>query len=97
MPPADPVQDNVLVPDVPKVMLLGLREHVNPAGDEVDVRETVPVNPPLTDVTVIVEVATAPVFVLTLVGLAVIVKSGEMIVMASEWARVPLVPVTVTV
>ena len=43
-----------------------------PAGETVDVRATVPVNP-LTGATVIVEVAVAPARADTLVGLAVTV------------------------
>jgi hypothetical protein len=53
-------------------MLVGLRVHVKPAGETVDARATVPVNP-LTGATVIVEVAVAPARALTLVGLAVTV------------------------
>ncbi len=55
-------------------MLLGVRVQVSPAGETVDVRATVPVNP-LTGATVIVEVPAAPASTLTLVGLAVTVKS----------------------
>ena len=47
---------------------------VNPAGDTVEVRATVPVKP-LTGATVIVELAAAPARTVTLVGLAVTVKS----------------------
>ena len=52
--------------------LVGLKLQERPAGDTVDVRATVPVNP-LTGVTVIVEVAAAPARALTLAGLAVTV------------------------
>ncbi len=55
-------------------MLLGVRVHVNPAGDTELASATVPVNP-LTGATVIVEVAAVPTFVATAVGLAVTVKS----------------------
>jgi len=53
-------------------MLVGDRVQVNPAGDTVEVRATVPVKP-LSGATVIVEVAVAPAKALTLVGLAVTV------------------------
>jgi hypothetical protein len=55
-------------------MLIGLRVQVRPAGDTVDVRATVPVNP-LTGETVMVEVAAAPGLILIIVGLAATVKS----------------------
>lgn len=58
----------------PRVMLLGVRVHVKPAGETELVRATVPVNP-LTGATVIVEVAAVPAVVVTAVGLAVTVKS----------------------
>jgi hypothetical protein len=64
------------VPEVPSVTLVGLRVQVNPVdGDTDDVRLTVPVNP-WTDVTVIVEVPVTPALTVTLVGLALIAKSG---------------------
>ena len=47
---------------------------VKPAGETVEVKATVPVNP-FSGATVIVDVAAAPVLALTLVGLAVTVKS----------------------
>ncbi len=53
-------------------MLDGVRVQVRPAGDIVEVRATVPVNP-FTGATVIVEVAAAPASALILVGLAVTV------------------------
>jgi hypothetical protein len=49
---------------------VGLRVHVRPTGDIVNVREMVPVKL-FTGVSVIVEVAATPAKVLTLVGLAV--------------------------
>ena len=56
-------------------MLAGLRVHVRPvAGEMLLVRLTVPVKP-LTDATVIVDIALTPGVVLTVVGLADIVKS----------------------
>jgi hypothetical protein len=54
----------------------------------------VPANP-LTGATVIVEVPATPVFAVTLVGLAVIVKSWAWMTTVAEWDRVPLEPVTV--
>ena len=58
-------------------MLAGVRVQVSPAGETDDVRATVPVKP-FTGATVIVEVAAAPAFVVTEVGLAVTVKSCTM-------------------
>ena len=77
-------------------MLVGVRVQVRPAGDTVEVSATVPVNA-FTGATVIVEVAVAPARALTLVGLAVTVKSRMLTVTVAEWESVPLVPVTVTV
>jgi hypothetical protein len=73
--PADPLQDSVDVPEVPRVTLVGVRVHVRPvAGETVSVRATVPAKP-WSEVTVIVEVPDAPARTVTLVGLATIVKS----------------------
>ncbi len=77
-------------------MLVGLNEQVRPAGETVEVNATVPVNP-FTGATVIVEVAVAPARTLTLVGLAVTVKSITVTLTVAEWESAPLVPVTVTV
>ena len=55
-------------------MLVGVRVQVKPAGETVEVRATVPVKP-FNGATVIVETAAAPALALTLVGLAVTVKS----------------------
>ena len=71
---AEPEQERVEVPE-PPVTLVGLKVQVRPAGETVEVKATVPVNP-FTGAIVIVEVAVAPASALTLVGLAVIVKSG---------------------
>jgi hypothetical protein len=57
-------------------MLVGLRVAVSPA-DGFAVRVTVPVNP-LTGATVIVTVVEAPALIVTLVGLALIVKSTKL-------------------
>ena len=77
-------------------MLVGERVQVRPAGETVDVRATVPVNP-FTGANVIVEVTAVPEFVDTLVGLAVTVKSRMSTVTVAEWIREPLVPATVRV
>jgi hypothetical protein len=55
-------------------MLLGVRVHVNPAGDTELASATVPVKP-LSGATVIVEVAAVLTVVVTAVGLAVTEKS----------------------
>ena len=55
-------------------MLLGVRVQVRPAGETVEVNATVPVNP-FRGATVIVEAAAAPARTVTLVGLAVTLKS----------------------
>ena len=72
--PAIPVQDSVEDCDEPRVTLVGLREQVRPADDTVKERLTVPVNP-LRGETVIVEIAVVPALTVTLVGLALTVKS----------------------
>jgi len=72
LPAADDVTVRVAVPE-PPVMLPGLIVAVRPA-DGLVVRVTVPVNP-LTGEMVIVMVAVSPAFTVTLVVLAVIVKS----------------------
>jgi len=69
---------------------------VRPAGETAEVRATVPVNP-FTGATVIVEVALAPTTAVTLVGLAVTVKSVTVTMTVAVWVIVPLVPDTITV
>jgi len=64
-------------------MLVGLRVHVRPAGETVEVNATVPVNA-FTGATVMVEVAAAPARALTVVGLAVTVKSRMLTVTVTE-------------
>ena len=94
-PLADAVQDSVEVPD--PVTLVGVRVQVSPVvGETVAARDTTPVKP-FTAVTVIVEVRATPVFPVTLVGLAAMVKSVTVSVTVAVWVRLPLVPVTVTV
>jgi len=82
--PADPEQDSVEVWETPRTILVGLKVHVNPAGETTDVSATVPVKP-FTGATVIVEVAAAPARAVTLVGLAVTVKSLMLTVTVAEW------------
>jgi hypothetical protein len=73
--PATPEQESVEVPKVPRVTLVGVKVHVRPVeGDTAAVSETVPVKP-WTAVTVMVEVPAALALTVTLVGLAVTVKS----------------------
>jgi hypothetical protein len=83
------VQDNVALPE--PVTLVGATEH------EVllVVRPTTPPKP-FRPVTVIAEVPAALTLTLTLVGLAVIVKSWTTNVTVTEWDREPLKPVTET-
>jgi len=64
-------------------MLVGLNVQVTPAGETVEVRATVPVNP-LTGATVIVEVTAAPARALALVGLALMAKSRMLTVIVAE-------------
>jgi hypothetical protein len=71
--PAEPLQDKVEVPE--PVTLVGVRVHVKPvAGDTDAVKLTTPLKP-WSAVTVIVEAPEAPARIVTLVGLAAIVKS----------------------
>lgn len=56
-------------------MLVSDRVHVSPAGETVEARATVPVNP-LIGATVIVDVPIAPARTVTVVGLAFTEKSG---------------------
>jgi len=66
------------------------------AGETLADSETIPLKP-FSPVIVIVEVPAAPVFTLTDVGLAAIVKSWTVNVTVAVWGVEPLVPVTVTV
>ena len=83
------VHDKVALPE--PVTLVGATEH------EVllVVRLTTAVNP-LTPVTVIVDVPALPALTVTVVGLAVMVKSTTWYVTVTECERLPLVPVTPT-
>ena len=94
--PAGPLQESVEVCDNPSTILVGLRVQLRPAGETVEVRATVPVNP-LRGATVMVDVPEPPAGKLMLVGLAEIVKSWTVMVTIALWDSDPLVPVTVTV
>jgi len=73
--PAEPEQDTVDVPEVPRATLFGNSVQVRPVvGDTVTTRLTVPVKP-WTEVTVIVDVPLAPERTVTLAELADTVKS----------------------
>ncbi len=94
--PVDPLQDSVAVPE-PPMTVSGVTVQVRPLlGETVVVRLTEPVNP-LTGATVMVEVPDTPEFTLTVVGVAVIVKSWTSNVTVAEEDWEPLEPVTVTV
>jgi len=88
--------ERVDVWEAPSTTLVGLRVHVKPAGETAEVRVTVPVKP-FTGATVIVEMPVDPVLTVTVVGLAVTVKSLTVKVTVAVWVSDPLVPVTVTV
>jgi len=89
------LQDSEEVPE--PVTLVGDRVHVRPVeGDIVSVRETGP-EKPFRPVTVIVEDPLAPARVVTVVGLAVVVKSWDVNVTVVETLFGPFVPVTMTV
>ncbi len=91
------MHDSVEVPEAPSVTLVGLSVQVRPvAGEIVWLRATVPVKP-FTAVTVMVEVAAEPALTVTVVGLAVTVKSRIVTVTVAVLDRELLVPVTVTV
>lgn len=86
--------DNVLVPE--PVTLVGARVQDKPvAGETVADNDTAPLKP-FRAVTVMVEVPEAPARIVTVVGLAVIVKSWTVKVTVALWVVEPLVPVTVT-
>jgi hypothetical protein len=73
------LHDRVEVPEVPSVTLVGDNVHVRPEGVTVSVRLTVPVKL-FWAVTVIVEVPDAPALTVTLVGLAVTLKVGALVI-----------------
>ncbi len=72
--PAEPEQDNVEVWDAPRMILVGLRVQVRPAGETVAASATVPVNP-FSGATVSVDVAVRPATRVPSVGLSVTVYS----------------------
>jgi hypothetical protein len=87
-------QDSVEVPE-PPVTVVEDNAHERFVELVVIANATIPVNP-FTGATVIVEVPEAPAFTVTLVALAVTVKSWTWKTTFAEWDRVvPLVPVTV--
>jgi hypothetical protein len=96
LPAGEPVHDRVEVPeplaiDVEDSLQTRLVEFVATP------RETVPVKP-FSGTTVIVEFPTTATLTVTEVGLALIVKSGELTTWyttLAEWERLLLVPVTV--
>jgi len=87
--------DNVEVWLAPNTMLEGVRVQVRPAGETVDVRATVPVNP-FTGATVMVDDPETPTLTVIAVGAAVTEKSVTATLTVAEWDSEPLVPVTVT-
>ena len=73
--PAEPLQESVDVPEVPRETVFWLKAQLRPfAGETVVVRPTVPVNP-FRLATVIVELPRAPASAVADVGLADTVKS----------------------
>jgi len=92
--PALPVQNRVEGWDEPRVTLVGLREQVRPAEDTVRDKLTVPVNPFIGE-TVTVEVAPVPALAVTLVGLAVTLKSKRKVIgpVERDTVGVPEAPV----
>ncbi len=71
------------VPETPRVTLVGLSVALQPAGAPMSVSDTTPAKP-LTDATVIVEVAEEPATKLREVGLAVTVKSATVTEIVAE-------------
>jgi len=81
---AIPLHDTVVVPEAPKLIEVAENEQLNPDDGEVEfVRATVPAKP-FTDVTLIVELPTAPAKTVTLVGLAATVKSWTVYAIVTE-------------
>lgn len=75
--PALPVQDRVEVPDVPRVIVGGFKEQESPIAGEADEESVIgPANPFVAE-TVIIEVPVAFASVVTLDGLAVMLKSAS--------------------
>ena len=81
---AIPLHDRVVVPEVPRLIEVAENEQLNPDDGEVEfVRATVPVKP-LTDVTLIVELPTAPAKTIILDGLALTMKSWTVYAIVTE-------------
>jgi hypothetical protein len=89
------LHESVEVPE-PPVTLVGERVHERLVEFVATVRLTV-AEKPWSGATVRVEVPATPTVVLTVVGLAVSVKSCTVTVTVAVWVNDPLVPVTVTV
>jgi hypothetical protein len=89
---------SVELPEPPEVSvtLVALRDAVRPPEDGVVVSVTVPLNPPRL-VRLMVELPLVPTIMLTVVGLALIPKSGTLMVTVTLWEREPVVAVIVTV
>lgn len=94
MPATEPVQDRIDVPEPPVIVVRSI-VHDRLVELLVTVTATVPENP-LTDATVIVEVALVARLTVALVGFPLIVKSSTVYVTSAECDRGPLVPATVT-
>lgn len=93
---AIPLQERVAVPEAPRLIEDVENVQVNPEDGEVEfVRATVPVKP-FADVTLIVELPTAPAKTVTLDGVAVTVKSWTMYAIVTECDSRRLFPVTAT-
>jgi hypothetical protein len=98
VPPTAALQDSIEVAgDGGRVTLVGVKEQVRPAGVEADtVRPTLPAKP-FRPVIVIVDVPLTPGVVVTMAGVAAMVKSTKLNMMGVVWLSVPSVPATVTV
>ena len=94
----DELSVSVELPEPPELsaMLEGFRDAVRLPEDDVAVSVTVPLNPPRL-VRLMVELPLEPRIMLTVVGLALIVKSGTLTVRVMLWEREPVVAVIVTV
>jgi len=96
--PAAPSHESVEVPEVPRVILVGLKLQLRPVeGETEDASTTVPAKPPIED-TITVDVPKTPVAAATLVGLGLMEKptATKLKVTVAEWDKDPLVDLTVT-
>jgi hypothetical protein len=92
--------ESVLEPEVPSVTLFGESVHVilpEVPPVTVEVNETDPVKPFMLVIMIVDVPAAPPAVILTLVGLAVIVKSWTVYVTLAVRDKLPLVPITATV